>query len=78
MFLRSSVCAFYEVNHSLLRGSTVLERILAASQGRFLNLIVKTLGRLIWTSDQPVAIDNTIQRDEDRYPFLDRDSNPRY
>jgi hypothetical protein len=40
-----------------------------------------TVGRTPWTSDQPVARplptkDSTTQKDEDKYPWLKRDSTP--
>jgi hypothetical protein len=64
---------------SLFRGSTVLERpwpprIWEVSQG------VWTSGKTPWTSDQPIARplptqENTTQKDKDRHPCLQRDSN---
>jgi hypothetical protein len=43
---------------------------------------IQTYGRTPWTSDQPVARplptqDNTTQKDADKHPSLERDSNPR-
>jgi hypothetical protein len=56
-------------------------RTLAAPHRRFLELFY-TYGRTPWTSDQPVARplptqDNTTQKDADKHPCLQRDSNPR-
>jgi hypothetical protein len=44
---------------------------------------METYGRTLWTSDQPVARplptqNNATQKDADKHPCLERDSNPRF